>query len=235
MDKRKICIIGNSVALRVRPTLEQPENKNYYQILQEDDNNCLFYNLAYGAQTVKDVYKSIDNCIRIFPTQYIINLGVVDSSTREVPLWFYRLSTQKSLNPFSVFTSLFYRNIISKFRSNLVKLRGKRSWISERKFANYFELIVNNLLKETNAKIIILSINVANQRIETQLPGSMNKQKNYNKIMKEIADKYNQVFVDTNEIIEPDDYPDGVHFSKSGHNKIAKTLRSLIFSEDRNP
>jgi len=234
MNNKKICIIGNSVALRVRPALEHPENKNYYQLLQEVDNNYSFYNLASGAQTVKDVYKSIDNYIRIFPTQYIINLGVVDSCTREVPHWFYRLATQKSLNPFYVFITLLYRNIIAKFRNTLVKLRGKTSWISESKFEKYFELIVINILKETNAKIIILSINIANQRVEAQLPGSMKKQKNYNKIMKEIADKYNQVFVETNGIIESDDYPDGVHFSKSGHEKIAKTLSSIIFSDGNN-
>ena len=235
MQNKKICIIGNSVALRVRPTEKHPENKNYFQLLQDEvGNNDLFYNLACGAQTVKDIYKEIDNYIRIFPSYYIINLGVVDSSTREVPLWFYRLSTKKSLNPFFVFWSLFYRSIIAKFRIVLVKLRGKTSWISENKFENYFELILQSLLKETNAKIIILSINEANERIESQLPGSLKKHKAYNKIMNKLADKYNQDYLNTNKLIGLEDYPDGVHFSITGHKKIAKKLSSIIYSVKNN-
>lgn len=229
MNTKKICIIGNSVALRVRPTLSFPNNKNYFQFLEEKGNSkYTFYNLAYGASTVKDIYKKMDDYIRIFPSYYILNVGVVDASTREVPLWFYRLATKKSLNPFVVFCKLFYRNIVTKFRSSLVVLRGKRSWISERKFEKYFDLIVNNLLKETNSRIIVLSINLANERVENELPGSLRKHKIYNDIMKRVANNYNQSFVDTNEIIELNDYPDGVHFSKSGHEKIADRLYLTI-------
>lgn len=229
MNNKKICIIGNSVALRVRPTEEFPNNKNYFQYLQEylDDSYSL-HNLGYGALTVKDVYKNLDNYINIFPNYYILNLGVVDASTREVPLWFYRLATKKNLNLFFIFFALFYRNIISKIRKPLVYLRGKTSWISKRKFEKYFELIVSNLLKETNAQIIILSINKANNRIETQLPGSLKNHKLFNGIMREIAEKYSQKFINTNDLITQDDYPDGVHFSKNGHIKIAEKIKSVI-------
>ncbi len=229
MTKRNICIIGNSVALRVRPIEKYPNNLNYSQILQKKFSVS---NLALGAQTVKELYKDLDIYIREFPDLYIINIGVVDSSTREVPLWFYRLATKKSLNPFYVFLELFYRNIIAKIRNPLVKLRGKSSWISKKKFEKYFELIVSNLLKETNAKLIILSINEANNRIESQLPGSKNNHKIYNDIIKNITNKYSQTFIDTNKIISSTDYPDGVHFSSSGHKKIVEEINSVISKID---
>lgn len=229
MKKSKICIIGNSVALRVRPPVEIPNNKNYSQLLRDNsDNNFDIVNLGYGASTVKDIYGTIDSFIREFPDYYIINLGVVDASTREVPLWFYRLATKKSLNPFYVFNALFYRNILSKFRRSLVNLRGRRSWISQKRFGKYFELIIKSLVKETNAKIIVLSINEANERVEKQLPGSFRKHRIYNLIMKEITNHYTQIFLDTNKILVLTDYPDGVHFSEAGHKKIAEKLHSII-------
>lgn len=231
MAVKKICIIGNSVALRVRPPVNFPNNKNYSQLLRESlDENCAVVNLAYGASTVKEVYKKIDTYIREFPDYYIINLGVVDASTREVPLWFYRLSTQKSLNAIFVLFALLYRNIISKFRRVLVNIRGRRSWVAQKEFREYFDLIVKTLVKETNAKIIVLNINEANNRVEAELPGSLKKHKKYNAVMNEIAGKYNQIFVDTNKLIKHEDYPDGVHFSVSGHKKIFNNLFSIIKS-----
>ena len=229
MNTKRICVIGNSVALRVRPTLPFPNNKNYFQLLEDKgDNNYTLYNLAHGASSVKDIYKRIDEYIRVFPSYFILNLGVVDASTREVPLWFYRLATKKTLSPIAVLFKIIYRNIIARFRNFLVVIRGKRSWVSERKFEKYFDLVINTLLKETNSKIIVLSINLANNRVESELPGSLRKHKIYNDIMKKITNNYNQLFVDTNDIIELKDYPDGVHFSKSGHEKIADHLYKII-------
>ena len=229
MAFEKICIIGNSVALRTRPPLNFPDNKNYTQILQEKlSGNYLVMNMGFGARTVKEIYRDIDDYVRIFPSYYIINLGVVDASTRDVPRWFNRIVNRKTLNPFISFISLFYSNVIAKFRSPLVKLRGKRSWINERKFTEYFDLIIRTLKKETNADIVILSINIADKRVESSLPGSKQKHEKYNLIMKTIAEKYSYKFIDTNKFLEADDYPDGVHFSKSGHLKVAEKIISAI-------
>ena len=229
MIKRKISIIGNSVALRVRPVEKFPNNKNYHQLLEESIGGSHdVINLALGAQTIKDIYGDIDKYVRTFPNVFILNVGVVDASTREVPLWFYRIATKKSLNPINVFSELFYRNIISKVRSPLVKLRGKSSWISIKKFERYFELFISSILKETNSQIIVMSINEANDRIEKQLPGSRDNHRKFNKIMEQISDKYSLSFVNTNDLINTDDYPDGVHFSISGHKKISDELKITI-------
>jgi len=238
MKKRKIVVIGNSVALRIRPPLKRPDNNNYSQMLYDllNTNSQIEYfvtNMGLGAVTVKNIYSQLDYYIREFPNYYIINLGVVDASTREIPLWFYRLAVKKSLDLFSLFCSALYRNIIIKLRPFLVKLRGKSTWISEKKFEKYFNLILKNLLKETNAQIIVVTINECNKRVESQLPGSLNKHKAYNKIMEKIVKKYDQIIIDTNEIISSEDYPDGVHFSNSGHKIIAEKLFSLITHDNK--
>ncbi|MDZ7764221.1 MAG: SGNH/GDSL hydrolase family protein [Melioribacteraceae bacterium] len=221
--------------LEVRPPVEIPNNKNYTQLLRDNsDNNFDIVNLGYGASTVKDIYGTIDSFIREFPDYYIINLGVVDASTREVPLWFYRLATKKSLNPFYVFNALFYRNILSKFRRSLVNLRGRRSWISQKRFGKYFELIIKSLVKETNAKIIVLSIMKLTNGVEKAVAQeSFRKQRIYNLIMKEITNHYTQIFLDTNKILVSTDYPDGVHFSEAGHKKIAEKLQSIISQNEK--
>ncbi|MBU8893920.1 MAG: hypothetical protein KOO66_14155 [Bacteroidales bacterium] len=237
MQNYKITIIGNSVALRTRPPEKNPENKNYGKLLEEDlclkipDKNFVVTNKASGAYTVYNILTKIDDFVNTFPDFFIINLGVVDASTREVPLWFYRLASSKKTGFIFRLASLIYRVIIIKARPVLVKLRGKRSWISSKKYIKYFSLLIKTLLKETNAKIIILPINPANERIEKELPGSLKKHLIYNKIMKDASDEFSLYFVDLEFLYSEKHYPDGVHYSLSGHTNVEQELSEIILKE----
>lgn len=234
MHNLKITIIGNSVALRNRPPEKYPMNKNYGQYLEEylsselDNKNIYINNKAVGACTIYNVITKIDEFIQNFPNFYIINLGVVDASTREIPLWFYRLASSKKDRIIYNLCEFLYRAIIIKFRPVLVKLRFKRSWIPAKKYKKYFETLIKTLIKETNAKIIVLPINIANERVEDELPGATSKHILYNQIMKSIADKYSQEFINLNMIISKNHYPDGIHYSGQGHKIVANEIGEII-------
>lgn len=171
MEDIKITIIGNSVALRVRPPLKHPENKNYTQFLEEilqeniQDKIILINNLSFGAVTIKNTYLKIDKLISFFPHYYIINIGVVDASTREIPLWYYKITNSKKDTFFVNICKALYRNCLIKIRPILVNIRGRRSWIISKKIKKLFNILIYTLLKETNAKIITISINLADRRI----------------------------------------------------------------------
>lgn len=234
MKKYKICIIGNSVALRIRPPLSQPKNKNYTALLSEELNtsgnskNFIVENTAIGAQTVVNAYQKIEDFIHCFADVYIINIGVVDACKREVPLWFYRLATRKREDIFSLFFQVIYRRIISQMRPLLVVLRGKRSWISKRTFRKYLTRITETLLKETNGKLVFLPINLANERIEKALPGSRKSQIAFNTIIEEVSGKFDQIFLSLSDLKSAEDFPDGVHFSGKGHQVVAGKLKDII-------
>jgi len=234
MKAIKICITGNSVALRIRPPHEYPENKNYTSLLAEklnqrfSDYRFLVENKSIGADTVQNIYEKIDSIIHCFPDMYILNIGVVDACTREVPLWFFRLATRRNEDLISVFFRAFYRGLIAKIRPFLVILRGERPWISKRKFEKYFSLIAETLQKETNSKIIVLPINLTNSRVERMLPGSRKNQIKYNTILKQIADDYNLSFIELNDLDPVKHYPDGIHYSSSGHQIVSDRILSKI-------
>lgn len=230
----KITIIGNSVALRTRPPLQYPDNQNYSQILYSlmasDDayGSIAIDNRAMGATTTYNVSVNIDSFINSFPNIFIINLGVVDASTREVPLWFYRLASSSKAGFIYFLSKAIYRNILIRFRPFLVRLRGKRSWVSKKKFERNFKQIVHGLSRETNAKIIVMPINIANNRVEKSLPGSRKKHIMYNQVMKKIAETHNHFFIELDELNDVAHYPDGVHFSKKGHEIVSSRLKDVI-------
>lgn len=234
MPKVKITIIGNSVALRVRPPVSHPDNKNYTQFLEElwekkEQNRKLkLVNLAKGATTVYNTIQNLDDFIRTFPNYFIINLGVVDASNREIPLWFYRLASSKKDNLIVKLSSVFYREVIIKFRPLLVRLRLKSAWVSKKKFQKYYRILIRELLKETNAKIIVIPINVGSDRIEKQLPGTQKRHKEYNETIREIAMEFGQDAIEINDLSSKDHYPDGVHYSVLGHEIIANKIFNKI-------
>ncbi|HAF31116.1 MAG TPA: hypothetical protein DCG75_18925 [Bacteroidales bacterium] len=234
MRNLKITIIGNSVALRTRPPEKFPLNKNYGQHLEEiihshsPDRSIFIHNKAQGATTIYNTIVKIDELIQTFPDFFIVNLGVVDASTREIPLWFYRLASNKRDRLIYNIPEFLYRNIIIKFRPILVKLRFKRSWISFKEYKRYFEILIKSLIKETNAKIIVLPINLANTRVEKALPGSLKKHIQYNNIMKSIALENDQEFIDLSFLETEKHFPDGIHYSTIGHKIVADEISKII-------
>jgi len=180
----KITIIGNSVALRVRPPQEHPNNRNYTYLLKEKlGSEVTIENQALGATTIKNWLQFNDAVNNHFPDVFIIQIGVVDSTIREVPLWFYRLANRKVDNGITKIIRSIYRGPIAKLRPILSKTRGSRPWISMKKFDKYYNQLIAGILKETNAQIITLPINLTNERIEKELPGSRKNHEAYNTII----------------------------------------------------
>jgi len=227
----KITILGNSVSLRNRPVEKYPNNKNYGMLLEDmlaDRYTITVTNKGIGRATITDINERIDDHINEFPDYYILNIGVCDAATRPIPLWFATIiNNSKDSFIKSIFSSVYYRLIRDK-SAFFVKLRGKRSWVSERKFRKQFEYLVSELSKDTNARILILSINKANERVERIVPGSRRNYNSYNSIMKDVADKYKQEYIDTTDMSDNEYYPDGTHFNLAGNTEIANRLYKII-------
>lgn len=234
MEEIKVSIIGNSVGLRVRPPVFYPNNKNYGVRLKEllqynfPDKCITVNNLCVGRSTILKTLSKIDDIVAEFPNYYVINTGVTDASTREIPLWFSDFINSKKESFFRSFFMAFYIYVLIKIRPILVILRGKRPWISIRLYSKCLKKLIKLLIKETNAKIILLSINQTTERVDSQLLGSSKNYELYNKISKSIADELNVIYLDTTDL-EPELYvPDGIHFSLEGNEIIAQRLSEII-------
>lgn len=236
MSKRtiKISVIGNSVAIRVRPPEQYPENLNYTQLLdrklnqQDTHTNFVVNSLAKGGETVNEMLVNLDNYIRLFPDVYILNIGVVDASTREIPKWFFNIINNKQEGRCRNFMKLLYNGIIKKHRRKLVLLFGKRTWIGKRKFRKAYTTLVSNLIKETNAKIITMAINPSNERIEKEVPGSKENYMVYNDIIKDISKEFGLEHLNFDDLVSKNHYPDGVHYSREGHELVSERILNIL-------
>ena len=238
MKKIKITIIGNSVAMRVRPPQAFPDNLNYGQILEKKLSDTFpstisnVENLSLHRALVQDVLNNIDTYIQSFPDYFIINLGVVDACCREIPLWYSnRINDQKHTLMSKFFLCPLYYNFIKKHRPAFVKLRGYRQWGNLGEFKAKYIKLLDSIIKETNAKIITLSISPPTTRIEKELPGSRKNITAYNHIIKQLTFERHQQFIDLDGLNPEKHCPDGIHFSLEGHDLVASLLYKCLVDE----
>ena len=229
MKKVKVVVIGNSVGIRVRPPLESPHNLNYSQLLEQlisdlsPDSVGHVENISLHRLMAGDVLESIENYITKLPHFFIINLGVVDASSREIPLWYANIQ-KKNKSFFGKAFSWFHMRIIVPNRRLFVKLRGGKSWVKLQSFTESYEKIVQTLLKETNARVIAIGINQGDKRIEESLPGSMKKYGLYNEQIASVTRSFGQLYIEVNDFLTQEDFPDGIHYNAEGHKKVASRL-----------
>jgi len=230
MYNNKICILGDSVALRVRPPRNEDSGRTYAEHLRILFPNYIIDNRATGALPINKQINNRDIIIRELPGVYIINFGIVDCSTRPIPHWLFHYINSfdeaegKAHKLFRKFISYFE----NKYRRQLVKIRSFKSWTSPQKFTLLYRGLIQQLQKETSARIICIGINKTNERIYSQLPRTNERIAEYNNIIKNCCEAFNCVYIDPSDHIDMADTPDGIHYNASGHLRIANALERII-------
>ena len=227
---KKIVIVGNSVALRIRPPRQNEEDLSYAEILDKKLQDAMVINRAVGFNVMP--YESIwvDEMIAYHAHCYILNYGIVDACTRSVPNWMWKFinndNPQRGLimKVLRFLCSLFEKS----FRRTLTVIRGKRGWTSRSGFAFKYEKMLKLLKKDSIAQIICIGINRPSSRIERFLPGTVRNVQRYNEVIRQLANKYNYVYVETFYDFDESLIPDGVHFNSEGHRKLAGMLLDVI-------
>lgn len=230
----KITIFGCSVAIRVRPPENFPQNRNYGMILEnlldrKYPETCnLVKNFGFSRATILEIVEKLENYIVTFPDYFILNIGVPDASTREIPYWFAQIINKQNDSLLKKVFSVFHAKFIKKHNAFFVKLRGKKTWVSSKKFKSDYNHILSKIKKETNARVICLAISPTNSRVESKIPGSTLKYQSYNKIIEKLASKFDADFIDFDDLLSEKCFPDGIHFSGEGHRIVAERIFNVI-------
>lgn len=239
MKIRKILILGSSVALRVRPPVQGSLNKTYSQLLEDQLNNQeegLTYhvnNHSFSRALVHEFLDKRDQISGANADYIVLNLGVVDAPSRDVPLWFSNIVSKRYHSIFYFPCSFVYDNLLKKrFRRVLTNVRFKRSWSSEKKFKTDLIKLIQLIERETFSRVIILGINEGSERVEKQLPGTLAKLKKYNHIMEHVASDFKLDFISTSNLDSEIFFPDGVHYNLKGHQHISELLKNIILSNE---
>ena len=227
---KKIVIVGNSVALRIRPPRQNENDLSYAEIIDDKLPNASVINLAIGDTVMPHESVWIDKLISYHANCYILNYGVVDACTRSVPRWMCNFIHNDTPHH-GIFKKLlrFLFNFFEvRFRKFLTVIRGKRAWTSRAAFAYKYEKMLRLLLKDSNAQLICIGINRPSSRIERFLPGSVRNVQRYNEVIRQLANKYNSVYVETFYDFDETLIPDGINFNSEGHRKLAGMLLDVI-------
>lgn len=229
----KIVILGDSVSLRIRPVRKDATEKTYAEHLAALNQGFFVVNLGRGATSIKGQLADMDPIIRHFPDFYVLNFGIVDCSSRSVPEWVFRFIN--TIKPNEGLIRRWTRKGVDFFekknRKLLVVLRGKRSWTSEKDFKSVYLKTIKLLQKETGAQIICLGINQTDERVESQLPGTKQKIILYNQVINQVCESTGCSYVDTYNLIEPNNVPDGIHFDATGHKQVALLIQEIVNSK----
>ncbi len=231
----RVTITGNSVAFRVRPPEKHPYNLNYGQILEKllnkpgADRLFLVTNKSFYRASITDLLKRSDEIIKTYPDFFIINVGVVEASTREIPFWTAQIIYYEKPLLIHYILQAIHLWLIEPFRPFFVRLRGKRPWFSPGKFEKKLKQLISLLRKETNAQILLLGMpRKTTDRVEKQIPGSSRKFQQYDDIIRKVAAELNLTYIATDDLQPEKHFPDGIHFNYQGHKEIASRLASKI-------
>jgi len=232
----KIVVMGNSVGLRVRPASKDDPNSNipFSQLLKSkfisDNKNIDIKNLCHGRFLIEHILNLRDEYIRQYPDVYIICAGITDCCNREIPLWLSNLLHGNRLSFSRRILMGFYIKLIKPFRPFFVLIRGRRPWRSLNRTKYGFEVLFNEISKNTSAKVIFLEILDIDDRIENELPGSRNNVKKMNEILREMISERGErfQFLALNDISRPLTRPDGIHMDENGHKLLANMLYSTL-------
>jgi lysophospholipase L1-like esterase len=227
---KKIIIVGNSVALRIRPPRQNENDLSYAEILDNSLSNALVINRAVGSTIMPHESIWIDEMVGYHAKCYILNYGIVDACSRSVPRWMWNFINND--NPHRGIILKLLRFLCSifekKFRRSLTVIRGKRPWTNRAAFAYKYEKMLKLIQKDSTAQIICIGINRPSSRVERILPGSIRNVQRYNEVIRQLANKYNSDYVETFYDFDESFVPDGVHYNAEGHRKLAGMLLEVI-------
>jgi lysophospholipase L1-like esterase len=249
----RVCILGNSVGLRIRPPRESPAELTYAEILEQ--KGYAVRNLSRAGVMISEAFALLDDeVISHFPDVVIVQFGVVEVCSRQ---------TFRALNNLAI--SNYYLNGVFRRNFEFPTLFGSArkyvfraanaltrrfasffdfswQWLTPRKFLLVLEAIIERITKETAARVIVLGVNPCSDRIERLLGSSQAKIHQLNQEMKAFCEQRSRVqFLNPETIFNAAELdalvPDGVHLSARGHRLLAEELCRTLDSaaKNRNP
>lgn len=244
----RIVVLGNSVAVRIRPPREDSQERTYAEWLRENGHEVSV--VAQSGVLLEEAFATLEDAVVTrFPDWVIINHGVVEVCPRQTIRWInnrtirnYYLNSVLGRpyqydSPVSRIGHLWWRVLNGGIRrlASLIGLRWR--WSSPDRFLRVLEQTIRVILKETGAKVAVLGINPISARVEGQLPGSADAIVAANAAMQGLSGRMGPRV----RFLAPDLYlgdpavmvPDGIHFSAAAHRRIAETLLSLLADPGR--
>lgn len=241
----KICVIGNSAALKIRPPRANAAEKTYSEILEAAGHHVR--NVSRAGVTLQEAFGLLeDDVITFFPDAVIVHHGVVEVCYRRtirkwnnaaIPNMYLNAIFQRGYQfddaPFRAIN--FVRRGLNWATKTAARIAGgKWQWQKPQDFVRVVEETCKLILKETGARVLVVGITPCSSRVERILPGSGDEILRTNQLLRTLCQRFGEraSFVETESWMTEADLPrlapDGIHFSADGHALLAKRILSAL-------
>lgn len=229
----KILIIGDSTLQWIRPYRNHINDFTYVELLQKE--GYIIDVISSPGMTSKEVLNIYWNELMAkFYDVCIVSVGINDLTPRSYPRWMWKINNSFLLND-SFSTKLygyFYRIFTNKYvQKTFSKYKLSKPWISQKKYKLNLSKFQEIVLKESDSKIIYLSLPMVSKRISSLLCGI---DKSVIAYKNEIANLVNnervfQVDIDVLFQEKREKYnQEGIHYTAEGHKKVFSALLNQI-------
>ncbi|MDY9922949.1 SGNH/GDSL hydrolase family protein [Methanobacterium sp.] len=230
-----ITIVGDSLSM-VRPWDGILYKDTYVYKLQELlNNNYIIIHYSERANNILLEYNRVvgqDGMLYSQPDIIIIHLGIVDCAPRLFSQQKHQiLNFLSSLTIFNSITS-FYMQFKSKHRRFFTK-NFPKTYVPIEIFKDKFEYLINEIRKNTNAKVLIINIADTNKINKARSYGFEKNILEYNQILEDLVNDNKDIcslinFFELTNLNKHLILEDGIHLSKMGHEILAKILFKKI-------
>jgi len=230
---KKILIIGDSTIQWIRPYRNHIDDFTYVELLRKEGYDIDV--ISMPGMTSKEVLNIYWNTLGgKFYDIYIVSVGINDLTPRSYPRWMWKiynnLLIKESLlsKTFDIFYRLFTNKFIQKMFS---KYRISKPWISLKYFNLYLSKFQELVIKETDSKIIYLSLPMVSTRVSSILYGIEKNIVAYKRVIKDLVDNKRVYEIDIDKLFEKDIEKyntEGIHYTADGHKIIFENLVKMI-------
>jgi lysophospholipase L1-like esterase len=232
---KKLLILGDSTVQWMRPYRNHKDEFTYVELLEKEGFKVDVISLP--GMTSKEVMDAYWNQLGAkFYDVYIVSVGINDLTPRSYTRWMWKINNSLLIKEtsFTKVYALFYRVFTNKYiQKSFSKYKVSRPWISKRAFRAYLNKFQELVLKESDSKVIYLSLPMVSQRVSTLLDGIESNVTAYKKEIESLVDNDRVFEIDIDKLFENDRDKynvEGIHYTADGHREVFKELIEKIES-----
>lgn len=230
---KKILILGDSTVQWIRP-YRIDKDCTYSEFLQKE---YFIEIVSKPGMTSKDALSLFWNDLAgKFYDLIIISIGINDLTPRCYPQWLWKINNDILVcnSKIEKIINFFYRIFTySKLQTLCSKLNISKPWISKNSFKKNILKLEEIILKESNSKIVFLSLPMVSKRVTDILPSIEKNIIEYKEVLKDLKND-RTIILDVDRLFRDDTEkynPEGIHYSADGHKKVFQELIKIIEME----
>lgn len=230
---KKLLIIGDSTVQWIRPYRDHRNDVTYVELLQK--NNYIVDIVSIPGMTSKEVLNIYWNELGAqFYDICIVSVGINDLTPRSYPRWMWKINNSLLIKEsfFSKLYSILYRAFTNKYvQKTFSKYKISKPWISLKYFELYLSKFQELVLKESDSKIIYLSLPTVSKRISSLLVGIEDNITLYKEVMNSLVDNKRVFELDIDKLFKDDIKKfniEGIHYTAEGHLKVYEELVNIM-------